>query len=54
MCVPMDQFPCYIDLLRNEKPILVELFCDEPEANRIRTHAEPVGIEDDDNSVIPD
>ena len=53
MCVPMDQFPYYIDLLRNEKPMLVELFCDDPEGNHIRTHAEPVGIEDDDNHVIP-
>jgi|GEM_PF-845128 hypothetical protein len=46
-CVPYNQMPFYIDLLRNEKPVWFQLFTDKPEYNCVRTSWEPVGVEDD-------
>lgn len=46
-CVPYNQMPFYIDLLRNEKPVWFQLFTDKPEFNCVRTSWEPVGVEDD-------
>ena len=45
--VPWDQFPVYVDLLRNEKPIYAYLNSDRPISNRIYTGQEPVGEEED-------
>ena len=47
ICVPIDQFSYYIDLLRNEKPVWIELYTDAPEENCIRTSWEPIGVNDD-------
>ena len=47
VCVPIDQFSYYIDLLRNEKPVWIELFTDDPEGNCVRVTWEPIGVNDD-------
>lgn len=47
VCVPIEQFSYYIDLLRNEKPVWIELHTDAPEGNCIRTSFEPTGVNDD-------
>lgn len=41
--VPWDQFPVYVDLLRNEKPIYAYLDSDKPISNCVYTGQEPVG-----------
>ncbi len=48
-CVPYNQMPFYIDLLRNEKPVWFQLVKDKPEFNRVRTSWEPIGVEDDNS-----
>jgi hypothetical protein len=40
--VPAEQYPWYIDLLRNEKPVWARVF-DEPALNALTTLTEPVG-----------
>jgi hypothetical protein len=45
--VPWDQFPVYVDLLRNEKPIYAYLNSNTPISNRVYTGQEPVGEEED-------
>jgi len=40
--VPAEQYPWYIDLLRNEKPVRARVF-DEPALNSLTTINEPVG-----------
>ena len=47
ICVSIDQFLYYIDLLRNEKPVWIELYTDDPEGNCIRVTWEPIGVRDD-------
>jgi hypothetical protein len=44
--VPWNQFPVYVDLLRNEKPIYAYLDSDTPIWNRVYTGQEPVGEEE--------
>jgi hypothetical protein len=46
-CVPYNQMPFYIDLLRNEKPVWFQLVTDKPEFNSVRTSWEPIGVGDD-------
>ena len=45
--VPWDQFPVYLDVLRNEKPIYAYLNSDRPISNRIYTGEEPIGVDED-------
>lgn len=41
--VPADQYPWYLDILRNEKPVYAYISEDHPDWNRLFTGAEPVG-----------
>jgi len=41
--VPEEQFPFYLDLLRNEKPVYGFIDFDNPRENRIQTQKEPAG-----------
>ena len=45
--VPWDQYPVYVDLLRNEKPVYAFMDSDRPISNRIYTGKEPIGEEED-------
>ncbi len=44
--LPADQYPWYVDLLRNEKPVRAYLNSTNPIANRLYTGREPVGEEE--------
>ncbi len=44
--VPKEDYPFYIDLLRNEKPIYAFIYDTIAQANRIATSAELVGEEE--------
>ncbi|MBN2534805.1 MAG: hypothetical protein JXB88_18130 [Spirochaetales bacterium] len=44
--VPWDQYPVYVDLLRNEKPLYVYLDSEKPINNRLYTGKEPIGEEE--------
>jgi hypothetical protein len=44
--VPPWQFEWFVDLLRNEKPVICFLDSDEPSRNTLQTFAEPVGDEE--------
>ena len=44
--LPADQYPWYIDLLRNERPVRAYLNSTKPIANRLYTGLEPVGEEE--------
>jgi hypothetical protein len=41
--LPAEEYPWYVDLLRNEKPVYATLNPDKPDWNRIHTGREPVG-----------
>jgi hypothetical protein len=41
--LPAAQYPWYIDLLRNEKPVFAYLSEERPDWNRLFTGSEPVG-----------
>jgi len=41
--LPAEQFPWYLDLLRNEKPVNAYLNSDKPISNHLFTGKEPVG-----------
>lgn len=44
--VPAEQFPWYVDLLRNEKPVGAYLNSDQPMLNTLRTFLELTGEEE--------
>ena len=46
MFLPKEDYPFFIDLLRNEKPIYGHIYETVPQANRIATSAELVGEEE--------
>lgn len=48
MFLPSEQYPWYVDLLRNEKPIFGYVYDDEPERNKINLGWEEVGERDED------
>ena len=41
--LPAEQFPWYLDLLRNEKPVFAYVNSDDPISNHLYTGKEPVG-----------
>lgn len=47
ICVPMEEMPAYIDILRNESPVFLLLYPDKPEFNHISTSWEKIGAGDD-------
>ena len=45
--LPAEQYPWYVDMLRNEKPVYAYMNSDRPSANRLYTGNEPVGEDED-------
>jgi hypothetical protein len=41
--LPSAQYPWYVDILRNEGPLLIALDSERPELNRLATGPEPAG-----------
>ena len=51
--LPDSQFPWYLDILRNEKPVFSYLSFGYPQANRVYTGNEPVGEGETRFQVVP-
>jgi hypothetical protein len=41
--LPAVQYPWYLDILRNEKPVFARMHSEKPHWNKVFTGAEPVG-----------
>jgi hypothetical protein len=41
--VPFEDFPAYVDIVRNEKPVYARITTDDPDSMALDTDMEPVG-----------